>query len=291
MAKINWDEFKCRASAVNKMMASKQGEKPISETGLKKIKEYEDKMKIKPLAPGQQIEYMALIQKRDTPPKQVFGDTCLQYLMEVYAWETEGMISVGKEGFDTLAMIKGKKQEPLAKKLLEVYDGVVYNIHKERISNEFLTGELDLYLGESVYEATNVTDLKNAEDYVKFLRKVQNGVEPGQREQVATYCLITGATEGFIAHTCVDFPEEDIIEMQMKVVRKLNCISTESHEFLREWPKWERSMRVGHISPRKRVHKIPIELFSETEKQQIYDRVKVCREFLWKFDEERQKLN
>lgn len=287
----NWDEFKCRASAVSKMMASKQGERPISETGLKKIKEYEDKMKIKPLAPGQQIEYTALILKRDTPPKQEFGDTCLQYLMEVYAWETERMISVGKESLETLAMSKGKKQEGVAKELLELVDGRIYNTNKERISNDFFTGEIDLFLGESIYEATNITDLKNAEDYIKFLRKTQNGLESGQREQVATYCDITGAAEGFIAHTCVDFSLTDMLDMQMKLVRKLGCISTESPEFLAEWPKWEHSMIVSGIPPRKRVHKIPVELFTEAEKQIIYDRVKGCREFLWKFDEERQKLN
>ncbi len=285
----NWDEFRCRASAVSKMMANSRSNPQLTPNQVQWLIDYEARTK----EPSDNIkaEYARLMTIKGNSGKIILGDGCIEYLMEVYAWETEGMISVGKESLETLAMSKGKKQEGVAKELLELVEECEYNIHKERIWNEFLIGELDLFKGKSVYEATNVTDIKNAEDYVKFLRKVQNGVEKGQREQVATYCDITGASEGFIAHTCVDFSLTDILDMQQKLIRKLGCISTESPEFVEEWPKWEHSMIVSHIPPKKRVHKIPIELFSEVEKQQVYDRVKVCREFLWKFDEERQKLN
>lgn len=286
---INWDEFKCRASAVNRMMAESRSNPQLTLNQVQWLKDYEARTK----EPSENIkaEYARLMVIKSNQGKIILSDGYIQYLMEVYAWETEGMIAIGKEGLDTLAMSKGRKQEPVAKELLELVDGCLYKIHKERISNAYLSGEIDLYLGQSVYEAENVTDLKNAEDYVKFLRKVNNGIERGQREQVATYCDITTSPVGFIANTCVDFPEEDIVEMEMKLIRKLGCISTESPEFVAEWPKWERSMRVSHIAPAKRVYKIPVELFSESEKQSIYDKVKVGRDFLWKFDEERQKLN
>lgn len=287
--KVNWDEFKCRASAVPKMMANSRSNPQLTPGQAVWITDYEEREK--PPTQKQKDEYARLMVIKSNSGKVILGETCIQYLMEHYAWVTEGMISVGKESLETLAMRKGKKQEPVSKSLLETVDGVIYKTHKERIFNEFLSGELDLYLGESVYKAENVTDLKNAEDYVKFLKLIKAGLQDGEREQVAAYCDITGASVGFIARTCVDFPEEDIIEMQIRLVRKMGCISEHSPEFLEEWPKWERSMRVGHLSPSKRVHKIPVELFTDFEKQQIYDRVKVCREFLWKFDEERQKLN
>lgn len=291
MSEVNWDEFKCRCSGIKKLLATKPGEKPISETGLRKIAEFEEKMKLKPLAPGQKIEYAELIQKRDKPPKVELADGAIEYLMEVYAWKTEGMIPVNKESMDLLQLRKGKQCEVDAKALLSAVDGFLYETHKERIENEFLSGEVDYFLGTSIYEATNVTDCKNAFDYPGFLRKINGGLENGQREQVAGYGDITGAKELFIANCLVDNPIEVIEEIRWKVMKKMGIIDDSVPSFVKEWERWERSMKFSHIAPNKRVHKIPVEPFTEFERQAIYDRVKFCRNWLWEFDEFYKKMN
>lgn len=291
MTSINWDAFKCRSSAIKKMMSSKQGEKPISDSGLKKIAEFEEKMKVKPLAPGQQAEYLGYIAKRDNPPKQEMSDGCVEYLMEVYAWTKWGIIPIGKESMEILQLEKGKKCEPEALKMLNVVYGELWLPHKERISNDYLSGEIDAYLGESVMEATDIVDIKNAFDYPIFLRKLNAGLENGQREQVAGYCAITKAKQGWIANCLCSSPEEDVYEMRQRIIRKLGVIDDSTPSFAKEWDKWERSMNFERIPITQRVKKIPVEIFSENELTQIYDRVKVCREFLWKFDEEVEKMN
>lgn len=291
MAQVNWDLFKCRASAINKMMATKPGEKPISDIGLRKIGEFEEKMKSKPLAPGMALEYAALIQKRDNPPKQELADGCIGYLLEVYAWLRFGIIPVGKESLDMLQMRKGKECEQIAIKLLSSVDGEVYKQHKERIENDYLSGEIDAYCGASVFNANTIVDIKNAFDYPVFLKKVTGGLENGQREQVATYCAITKAKSGYIVNCLVDSPDDIIFEMKGRISRKLGIIDDTTPSFQEEWQKWERSMLFGRIPASQRVNKIPVELFSENEITQIYDRVKQCREWLWNFDENYQKMN
>lgn len=291
MNETNFDLFKCRASAINKMMATKPGEKPISETGLRKIAEFEEKMKVKPLAKGMALEYVALIQKRDKPPKQELADGCIGYLLEVYAWMRFGIIPVDKESLDMLQTRKGKECEVDAIELLNFVDGQDYKRHKERIESEFLSGEIDAYTGNSVFEADTIVDIKNAFDYPGFLRKVTGELATGQREQVATYCAITKAKAGFIVNCLVDSTPDIIFEMLSKVKRKMNTIDENTPEFQKEWEKWERSMVFGQIPPNQRVNKKPVELFSENELTQIHDRVKQCREWLWKFDETYQKMN
>lgn len=285
----NWDEFKCRCSGIKKILATKQGTRGISETGLKRIAELE--ARTKEMSPAMKIEYAELIQKRDAPPKVELADGAIEYLMEVYAWKKEGMIPVSKESLDIMQLEKGKKVEKESGLLLNIVDGVIYHQHKDRITNDYLSGEIDFFLGEDVMKATRIVDAKNAKDYPSFLKKINNGLENGQREQVAGYGDITGATELFIANCLVDSPQEQIDEMMWKVMKKLGCATTESPEFVEEWPKWERSMRFSHIDPNKRVHKIIVEPFTEFERQAIYDRVKFCREWLWKFDEFYEKMN
>jgi hypothetical protein len=223
--------------------------------------------------------------------KVILGDTAISYLMEVYAWETEGMIPVSKESMDILSISKGKKQEGQAGALLGFVDDVEYKIHKERISNDFLSGEIDLYLGESVYEATRVPDIKNSWDYTVFLKKIRGGLENGQKEQLQGYGDITGATDLLIANCLVDCTEENIEEVKWRVAKKYGAFTIESPEFLKEWVKWERSMRFEHIDPYKRVHKIKVDPFTDSERQKVYDRVKYARDWLFIFNEEHEKRN
>ena len=289
---VNWDDFKCRCSAITKMLSNSRSNPVLTEKQGQKLVELREKeQKNGGLTANQALELTELEIKEANGNKIILSDTCIEYLMEEYAWRTEGMIPVSKESLNLLGMRKGKKVEKESVALLSEVDGIEYKIHKERIFNDYLSGEIDVYLGEHVYAAINITDMKNATDYPTFLKKIHTGLESGQKEQVQGYCDITGASVGYIANALVDCPEEDIIEMQWAVARKMNVATTESPEFLAEWPKWERSMRFGHIPKHQRISKIKIEPFSMFDQQRVYDRVKICREWLANFHEQYQKLN
>lgn len=289
MNNTNWDLFKCRSSAIRKMMAIKQGTAGITEVQLARIKELE--ARTKEMTEKMKIEYAELVNRRDNPPPPELSEGCIEYLMEVYAWETQGMIAVGKEAVDVVQLQKGKIGEKEAGKLLSIVDGEIYLQHKERISNDYLTGEIDFYLGQSVSKAQNITDTKNAFDYPTFLKKINNGLENGQREQLQGYGDITGATDLYIANCLISFTDEMIQDMKWRVLRKVNAVTEESPEFLEVWRKFEKSMVFDKIPPNQRVFKIKIDPFTDFYRQKVYDQVKICREFLWKFDESYQKLN
>ena len=291
----NWiAEFKVRCSRIKAVTSNSQSNPVITEIGLARLAELENRAggNGKPLTENMKLELAELIVKKDNGKKIILSDVCISYLMEVYSWEVDGMIDVGKEAMQELAQIsKGKKCEPDAIKLLSAVDGTEYKIHKERIFNEFLSGEIDTYLGGSVYEAHNVTDIKNAYDRPGFLRKINAGLENGQKEQLGGYGLITGAKELFVANTLVNNPEEDILAAKMRLAQKMDALTIESPEFLREWAKWERSMRFTSIHPHRRVHKVPVDPFSDFEREKLYDRVKICRDWLFSFAEIEQNLN
>lgn len=292
---MEWiNNFKVRCSAIKKVMANSQSNPVLTELQIPRLKELEDRASGigKPLTDNMKLELAELLVKKENSKKIILSDGCIAYLMEVYAWEVDGMIPVGKEAMQELAQIsKGKKCEPDAIALLSVVDGEIYKTHKERIFNDYLSGEIDTYLGDDVYSAKNVTDIKNAFDRPTFLRKINSGVENGQTEQLQGYGDITGAQDLFVANTLVDNPDEDIEKAKYGLANRMNALTIESPEFLYEWAKIEKSMRFKSIQPHRRVFKIKVEPFSEFERQKVYDRVKVCREWLWKFAEIEQKLN
>lgn len=288
MKEVNWDEFRCRCSAIKKLLANGKEGQQITEKQQDELKKLEEK---ETRTDKQEDEMKRLQSLKSNSGKVVLGDTCIEYLMEVYAWETEGMVSVSKESLDVMQLRKGKVGEKEAGVLISLVDGELYLQDKNRIKNDFLSGEIDFYLGNSVYEATNVTDVKNAFDYPGFLKKINGGLENGQREQLAGYGDITGAKELYIANCLISFTPDMIMDMEYKILRKVNAATTESREFLELWPTIEKSMVFDKIPPPQRVSKIKVEPFTEFEQQKLYDRVKYCRDWLWKFYAERQKLN
>jgi len=209
--------------------------------------------------------------------------------MEVYSWETEGMVSLNKEALETMPMLKGKVGEKEAGLLLSIADGETYLSNKDRIFNDYLSGEIDLYLGDHVYAAKNITDIKISFDYPIYLKKLHTGLESGQMEQLQGYGDISTAKELYVANCLVSFTPEMVEDMKWKIMRKTGAVTEESPEFKELWKTFERSMFYDHIHPNLRVSKIKIEPFTEFERTKLYDRVKYCRDFLYKFYEERKK--
>ncbi len=290
MSQINWDNFKCRCSGIHKIMANSRSNPQLTEKQGVELSMLEGTPFS--LLTHKQIERLVELQaKRENSLSVILSDTCIEYLSEVYYWEKYGIIPVGKESMELQAMQKGKKMEGQAATLLSFVDDTVYQVHKDRIDNEFLSGEIDLYLGDSVYKAHTVADIKCAFDAPTFGKKVNLGLANGQEQQLQGYGDITGAQELYVVNALVDNPEEDIEDMKWRIAKRMNAVTVESPDFLKEWGKWERSMRFGHIPPNERISKIKIEPFTEFERQKVYDRVKVCREWLWKFDESMQNMN
>lgn len=292
MKEINWAEFKVRCSAISKVQSNSRSNPQLTENQAENLAKYRKKLEEgSKLTEKQQIEMTGWIEKEENGTKVILSDTCIEYLMVEYAWRTEGMISVNREAMDLVAMKKGKEVEAMSGKLLSLVDGIEYKTDKERIYNEFLSGEIDFYYGIHIYLAERIVDNKASWDYPIFLKKIHTGLEGGQKEQVQGYGDITGAKELYIANTLVDTPAEIIEEMKFRLAKKMGCVTTEDTEFLKEWATWEKSMKFIHIPIHKRAHKIKIEPFTTFEREKLYDRVKVCREWLNNFHEDYQKLN
>lgn len=292
MSEINFDSFKVRCSAISKVLSESRDNPTLTENQEKLLQKYREKLDAGGIiTPNQQIEFTALRQKEANGSKLILSDTCIEYLMVEYAWATEGMISVNREALDLVATKKGNMTEGESGDLLIRVDKLPYKQHKDRIYNDFLSGEIDLYAGEHVMSAEIIVDIKQSFDYPTFLKKIHTKVDKSNDFQVKGYQDITGARIGYIADTLITCPPEVVNAMQWKLVNKMNALTTESPEFVLEWAKWEHSMNFDKIPIHKRVHKKKITPLTEFEKSWLYDEVKKCRQWLNDFHEQYQKMN
>ena len=285
---VDFSLFKCRCSAISKILSNSKDNPVITDKQAVLLSELEGKAA---LTDKQKDEMARLIELKKNASKIILSDTCIDYLMEVYAWETERMIPVSKESMDLMQMKKGKMAENQSIELISIVEDIWYEKNSVQVFNDFLTGEPDMFSGASIHEAESITDAKSIWDYPGYLQKLHKPVENGYNQQVQGYCDITKASRGQIARVLVDTPEEIIQDMKWKIAKKFGAVTTESPDFLEEWAKWERSMKFSHIPINQRVYMIPVPLFTEIERQKVYDRVKICREWLCRFYETRQSLN
>lgn len=276
---IDWQKWKCRCSAISKMMANSGKNPPITDIQLKELTELEAKA-----APTekQRLRIVELVQKQENSKNIVLSDTCIGYLMEAYAWETERMCSITKE-MDVEYFERGRKTEPESIELLSFVDDKLYTKNEERFENDFLSGIPDVLGHQPTLGVDSIKDIKSCKDCPLFLYKIHKGVDPGNAEQLQGYGDILGIGDLAVAFTLPTMPESIRNGYKMKLAYKMDEVTTESPTFLRAWTELERSMIFDHIEPRKRVYKVPVEPFTAPERQAVYDRVKVCREWLNSF--------
>lgn len=289
MSDINFDNFKVRCSQISVAEADSLSNPSITEKQSLRLKELESKDK---LTDNMKNEMAELFVKKQNSTKSILSDGYINYLCAEYSYLTTGKIAVDKEFLSLDQMDKGKIVEQEAIATLCLVDGVLYtpNDEKERVQNEFLTGEVDAYLGETIKTATVIPDIKSIWDYPTFLSKIRQKLSSANRRQVQGYMDITGATQGFIADVLINTPPTVVESVKWKLMRKLGSATEESPEFLRKWVIIERSMYFDDIPIQQRVNKKYVEPFTEFERQKIYDKVKYGREWLCKFHEERINL-
>jgi hypothetical protein len=71
----------------------------------------------------------------------------------------------------------------------------------------------------------------------------------------------------------------------------LKVATEESPVFKEKWQIIQHSMDFRHIPPHKRVFKKNVERMTNEQQARLYNQVKICREWLYKFDEEYNNLN
>lgn len=287
MSDINWQNFKVRCSAISKVLSNSRANPTLTD---KQREEY-NKLKAKEvLTENQKVLLAEYETKEANGSKVILSDTCTGYLMEAYAWETQRMQCVTKE-IDIEFLQKGRIVEPQSINLLAIVDDCYYEKNEERIYNDYLSGIPDIYKGTNIIGCERLKDIKSVWDYPGFLSKVISSLDNANKAQLQGYGDICGCQDLEVAYCLVSMPEQIVNDYKRRLFYKLNVVTEESPEYIAAWEELSRSMYFDCIPIHKRVHKIKVEPFTKEEQTRLYDRVKVCRDWLSQFHENYEELN
>lgn len=203
------------------------------------------------------------------------SETAITHLVDIFVREKYGR----QTDISNKYIEKGLMVEEDAITLYSRVKKVFFKKNEEYLTNEFVRGTPDLYIGKTIHTAETIIDVKSSWDIFTFFRAKHKKINPLYYWQLQTYMALTGAKKATLAYCLVDTPESFINDEKRKIFYKMN-ITTEENEVYQEACKHlELAMTYEDIPKEERVHEFHIERDDEGI-QKLYQKIEKAREYL-----------
>ena len=210
----------------------------------------------------------------------VLSKTAQKHLIEVYIAEKYGR----KRDIQTKQMKKGVEAEQDSIDLLSMYLKLPFSKNEERFKNDFITGLPDIINGDTII------DIKSSYDLWTFLGNIPDKLDNLYYWQMQSYMWLTGTRKATIAYCLVNTPESIIEQEKFYLLKKMDVISEESPEFIKEAMKIEFNMTFDDISINERILTFNVNR-SEDDILRIENKVLKSRTFLQELEQTHLNFN
>ena len=210
----------------------------------------------------------------------VLSKTAQKHLIEVYIAEKYGR----KRDIQTKQMKKGIEAEQDSIDLLSMYLKLPFSKNEERFKNDFITGLPDIINGDTII------DIKSSYDLWTFLGNIPDKLDNLYYWQMQSYMWLTGTRKATIAYCLVNTPESIIQQEKFYLLKKMDVISEESPEFIKEAMKIEFNMTFDDISINERILTFNVNR-SEDDILRIEHKVLKARTFLQELEQTHLNFN
>jgi hypothetical protein len=147
------------------------------------------------------------------------------------------------------------------------------------LTNSYLKGTPDLYIGLDITEAEEIIDVKSSWDLFTFSRVRTKEVNDLYYHQLQAYMALTGAKRATLAYCLINTPEVLISDEKRKLMWKMGCATEENELYQQACDELDRSMKFDDIP----LHERMIEFSFERDNEVIaamYKKVEKARQFM-----------
>lgn len=131
--------------------------------------------------------------------------------------------------------------------------------NEEHLSNDYIKGTPDLFMGDDIRSASVVIDIKSSWDIYTFTRAKVSEINSGYWWQLQAYMALTGAKVAKLAYCLVNTPETLIIDEQRKLFYRMGAVTMENPDYIAACEELEKAMTFDDIPMEERVHEFSIE--------------------------------
>lgn len=175
---------------------------------------------------------------------------------------------------------KGLSVEEDSITLLSRVEKVYHKKNESTLSNEFISGTPDLFVGESIDKADVIIDIKSSWDIYTFFRTKYDTLNKMYYWQLQGYMALTGAKKAKLVYCLVNTPEPLIYSELNKLKWQMGVINPETDDnFTNASEVRESELRYDDIPLDERYFKIEIER-NDADIDRLYQRIKDCRDYM-----------
>jgi len=229
---------------------------------------------------------------------ELLSETCKTHLIDCFVSTKYGR----KEEISGKFLDKGNECEEDSITLLSRVTKHFYKKNEERIGNDFISGVPDLYKGDNIKTATEITDTKSSWSAHTFFRVQKDKLNPSYLWQGHGYMALTGAKKHTVAYCLVNGTPQAIMDEKKRLAYRLGAIDPSANPLYLAKAK---QIEINHIfdlplfmnqnewfeldnNPNEWAYDIPKEdrVFTftfdrdEAAIESIYKRVQICRDWM-----------
>lgn len=204
------------------------------------------------------------------------SETCKTHLIDIYVRHKYGRQSDISNRYTEKGMMVEEDSITLYTRVKKK----LFIKNEQHLSNAFIKGTPDLFIGSSLDTAEEIIDIKSSWDIFSFFRIHTQSLNKHYYWQMQGYMALTGATKATIAYCLVNTPTITINDEKRRLFYKMN-IATEENELYKEaCIALEKAMTYDDIPIKERVIELSVER-SDADIEQIYQRVEKGRAYLY----------
>ncbi len=148
-----------------------------------------------------------------------------------------------REEIDSKFLTKGNQREQDAITLLSRVKKIFFKKNDIRLSNEYITGEPDTYIGKSIHEADETFDTKASWSAHTFFR-AQSELNDLYLYQGHGYMALTGAKKHTVAYCLINGLPQAIDDEKKKLAYKMNLLDPSTSQ---EYKDRCKQIEINHI--------------------------------------------
>jgi hypothetical protein len=209
----------------------------------------------------------------------LLSKTAQRHLLDVYISNKYNR----SKDIQTKQMKKGIEVEQESIDLLSMFLKKPFAKNTERFSNKYITGLPDII-------DDGIIDIKSSYDLWTFLGNIPDKLDNLYYWQMMSYMWLTGKAKATIAYCLVNTPDNIIQQEKYYLLKKLDVISEESPEFVREAMKLELNMKFDDIAIEERILMFDVSR-NEDDILRIQQKVVKAREFLQDIENTHKNFN
>lgn len=287
---MDFSKIKINCSLLSKIMADDTSVKPITENQelelarlllkSKRTSNQEEKVR-------KYLERKSNFHLRDSS----LTDSAKTSLIDIYVNEKYGK-KIPSSGKDySLGLINGSLSEFRSLELVSNVTGEQYKVNKDLISNKYIKGRLDAYIGKSLKKAEKVVEIKTSQSMNSLLSIAnKETLISTYYWQLMGYMFLTNARIAEIYHVVVTYDQNIITESINRYLSRVKGMGLPKDKVEQEIESIRNNLTFDEIPASERVVKFSIERNDE-EINRIKNKVVAARKYLKEFEKLHLNIN